>query len=147
MPDDSLDAPRPPDTRPGAHPALSLLLIGLGLALGGGSFWWSRTDDPPATPPAPLAGADETARWQQALAGTFATGEGAGDRALILDAAGTAHLQVLGAHGAVLEETSRRYEIRRQGTQLWLAFTPGLAATIDSADALTYCGDRYRRSR
>ena len=137
---------------PGPRPrrlsnTVGVVLIAAGLALAGSAFSSAlRIDDVNQTPPlAPLVDPAEMLQQEQALAGTFATGDDEGDRAIVIDVGGKVRLQELGAHGTVQLETAGTYRLGRRDRTLYLAIANGGQIEVTNRDTLVYYRDTYRR--
>jgi hypothetical protein len=126
---------------------VGVVLIATGLALIGSTLRSAfRIDDVNQTPPlAPLVDPAEMLQQEQALAGTFATGDDEGDRAIVIDVGGKVRLQELGAHGTVQLETAGTYRLGRRDRTLYLAIANGGQIEVTNRDTLVYYRDTYRR--
>jgi hypothetical protein len=125
---------------------VGVVLIATGLALIGSTLRSAfRIDDVNQTPPlAPLVDPAEMLQQEQALAGTFATGDDEGDRAIVIDVGGKVRLQELGAHGTVQFETAGTYRLGRRDRTLYLAIANGGQIEVTNRDTLVYYRDTYR---
>ena len=121
--------------------------VATGLALIGSTLRSAfRIDDVNQTPPlAPLVDPAEMLQQEQALAGTFATGDDEGDRAIVIDVGGKVSQQELGAHGTVQLETAGTYRLGRRDRTLYLAIANGGQIEVTNRDTLVYYRDTYRR--
>ena len=107
-----------------------------------------RIDDVNQSPPLTLlADPAEMIQQEQALAGTFATGDDEGDRAIVIDVGGKIRLQELGPRGAVQLETAGTYRLGRRDRKLYLAIANGGQIEATNRDTLVYYRDTYRRTR
>lgn len=88
--------------------------------------------------------ATEAANRRREFAGTFATGNRPGDRALMLHADGRVDFTELGAKGPATGDADT-YQLRRRDKKF--AFVTTRTGVIDALDldTLTYWGDTYRR--
>jgi len=139
--------PRP---RPRLIPnAIGVVLIAAGIALVGSAFRSAfRIDNVNPTPPlALLVDPAETIQQEEALAGTFATGDDEGDRAIVIDVGGKVRLQELGPHGAVQRDTATTFRLGRRDRKLYLAVANGGQIEVTNRDTIVYYRDIYRRTR
>ena len=129
--------------------AIGVVLIAAGLALAGSTLRSAfRIDDVNQTLPlAPLVDPAEIVQQEEVLAGAFATGDDAGDRAIVIDVGGKVRLQELGAHGTVQLETAGTYRLGRRDRKLYLAIAHGGQIEAANRDTLVYYRDTYRRVR
>jgi hypothetical protein len=127
--------------------AIGIVLIAASVALVGSTLRSAfRIDDVNQTPPlAPLVDPAEIVQQEEALAGAFATGDDAGDRAIVIDVGGKVRLQELGAHGTVQLETAGTYRLGRRDRTLYLAIANGGQIEVTNRDTLVYYRDTYRR--
>ena len=100
--------------------------------------------NPPLTP---LVDPAEIAQQEQALVGTFTTGDDEGDRAIVIDAGGKIHLQELGSRGTVQIDTADTYRPGRRNGKLFLAVARSGQIEVASRDTLVFYRDTYRRTR
>jgi hypothetical protein len=139
--------PRP---RPRLIPnAIGVVLIAAGLALVGSAFRSAfRIDNVNQTPPlALLVDPAEIVQQEQALEGTFATGDDEGDRAIVIDVGGKVRLQELGPHSAVRRDTATTFRLGRRDRKLFLAVASGGQIEVTNRDTIVYYRDIYRRTR
>jgi len=129
--------------------AIGVVLIAAGLTLVGASLRSAfRLDDVNQTPPlARLVDSAEMLQQEQALAGTFATGNDEGDRAIVIDVGGKLRLQELGPHGQVRLETAGTYRVGLRDRKLFLAVANGGQIEVTNRDRIDYYRDIYRRTR
>jgi hypothetical protein len=128
---------------------VGVVLIAAGLALLGSSLRSAlRIDDVNQNPPlTPLVDPVEIVQQEQALAGTFTTGDDEGDRAIVIDVGGKIRLQDLGAHGAVQFDTAATYRPGRRDRKLYLAVLNGGQVEVTNRDTIVYYRNIYRRVR
>jgi hypothetical protein len=129
--------------------AIGVALIAAGLALVGSAVRYAfHLDDVNQSPPlALLVDPAEMTQQEQALAGTLATGDEEGDRAIVIDVGGKIRLQELGPHGAVRLETALTFRLGRRDRKLYLAVANGGQIEVTNRDTLVYYRDIYRRVR
>jgi hypothetical protein len=139
--------PRP---RPRVIPStIGVVLIAAGLTLVGSTFRPAfRIDNVNQTPPlALLVDPAETIQQEEALTGTFATGDDEGDRAIVIDVGGKVRLQELSPHGAVQRDTATTFRLGRRDRKLYLAVANGGQIEVTNRDTIVYYRDIYRRTR
>ena len=129
--------------------AIGVVLIAAGLTLVGSSLRFAfRIENVNQTPPlALLVDPTEIVQQEQALGGTFATGDDEGDRAIVIDVGGKVRLQELGPHGAIQRDTATTFRLGRRARKLYLAVADGGQIEVTNRDTIVYYRDIYRRTR
>ena len=144
------DEPRRTTVSPGSLARVKVIVLALAiLGVNGVTVW--QLVAPAALPESLVPPAEELAQEPaeellRRFAGSYATGAGAGDRALVISASGEARWQILDAKGAVAEEQVLSLRaVESRGEHGLMADNHGLLLLTDGGSTLTYFGDRYRR--